>query len=111
AIGQGDRLDQRVASRLDPQVHRVEPDEPRLRALLADPPLQIRLDVREEQDIRPARSLGELGLAVREYPQPRLHRAAVVQVPAVLPTPEERLSASDVFDVRRVNSTTAQDVI
>ena len=87
-----DRAHQRVARGLDPEVHRVEAGQPRVLALLAHLPLQVRLDVGQEQHVGAARLLGQLRVEVAEHVQLRVVGVAHVQVPLVLAAPEEGLA-------------------
>ena len=101
---------ERVARDVDPQVHRVERDEARLRQLRAHVALQVGLDVRQEQHVAGARALGQLRLEALEHAQLRVERLARVQVPAVLAAPEERLAAGDALDVGDVDAALAHHV-
>ena len=107
---EADRLHERVAGDLDPQVHRVKRGKPRARALRANGPLQIGLDIRQEQDLAFPGGERELGLEMLEHAQARLERLPAVEVPAVLPGPEERLPARDVLDVADIDAAAAQHV-
>ena len=90
---------QLVAGDVDPQVHRVQSHEARAVALLADLELKAGLDVGQEQDLRSARGLGQLGREVLEHVQLRVERLAAVQIPAVPALPEERPAAGHALDV------------
>jgi len=109
AVDAADDLDQLVPGDVDPQIHRIQCDEPGVGALLADLELQSRLDVGEEQNLRGARRGRELGLEVLEHVQLGVKRLTRVEVPAVLALPEERLAAGDTLDVVDLGATGAQD--
>ena len=104
AVDLRDRLDQRVARGLDPQVHRVERDKPCVRALLSDVALEVGLNVGQEEHVRGSRSLRQLRAEVREDVELCVERGPLVQVPAVLASPEERASPRHLLDVIRVHA-------
>ena len=103
-VDRADRRDERVARRVDPEVHRVEADEPGAGALLAHLELEVGLDVGEEQRLRGLRLLRELRLEVAEHVQLRVVGVGDVEVVVVVAAPEERLAAGDVLDVVGVDA-------
>ena len=72
AVHRGERAAQGRLRDLDPQVHRVHGHEAGARALLAHLPLQVGLDVGQEQDVGVARRRGQLGLEVLEHVEVRV---------------------------------------
>ena len=108
AVDQRDGLEQVVARRLDPQVHRVEGDEARPLALRADAALEVGLDVGEEQHVACPGARAQLGIECLEHSEPGVERRARVQVPPVLTRPEEGLAAAHVLDVVRAGATDPQ---
>ena len=99
AVDERDHLEQLVARDVDPQVHRIEGDEPRVGALLADLELEPRLDVGQKQHLGRAGRRRQLGLEVLEHVELGVQRLTGVEVPAVAALPEERLAARDALDV------------
>jgi hypothetical protein len=82
--------------------------KPRPRALLADPALQVGLDVGQEEHVAVLGGLGELGLERLEDVELRHERLARVEVAGVDARPEEGLAPLDVLDVVRVRPARAQ---
>ena len=106
---QRDRLEQRLARRLDPVVHRVEPGDDGARALLADATLKVGLDVREEGDPRRSRAGGKHRVEAREHVQLRVDRLRDLHVRVVATCPEERPVAGDLLDVFDVDPARLED--
>jgi hypothetical protein len=104
-------LDQRVARLLDPEVHGVERRGLDVAALLTHVALEVRLDVRQEEQIAVARALGQLRREVAEHVQLRVERLGGAHVPLVLARPEERLAAPDVLDVVGDHAVAAEHVV
>jgi hypothetical protein len=96
---------------LDPQVHRVQADDARIRALLAHLALQVGLDVGQEDHVRRPGRPRQLGLPVGEHVELRVVGVAGVEVVLVLARPEEGLAARDVLDVVDVDAARAQHVV
>jgi len=109
AVDLGDRVDERLAGDVDPQVHRVQGDPRRRLALPTDVELQDREDVGEKQDVALPRGPRQLRIERLEDVEVGLERLARVHVLAVDAAPEERLAALDVLDVLGVDVAAVQD--
>ena len=108
AVDLGDRRQQRVLGRVDPEVHRVQAAEARAVALGADLALQVGLDVGEEEGVGRLRLRGELRLELAEDAELGVLGVGDVEVVLVAAAPEERLAALDPLDVAGLHAAALQ---
>ncbi len=110
AVDGGDRLHERLAGDLDPQVHRVERGETRAAALLADRALQVGLDVGEEQHLALARRGESLGSNCSKTPSRVSSVSRLLRSQPYSPAQKNVSPAGDMLDVADVDPAGAQHV-
>ena len=98
AVDLADHVHQGVAGGVDPEVHRVESDEPGAGRLRSHLPLQVRLDVAEEEHLRRARLLAQLRDEVGEDVELGVVGVGDVHVVVVVAAPEEGPAAGHLLD-------------
>ena len=103
-----DRVNERLARRVDPVVHRIHRDEPRARALVAYLALDAGLDVGEEEDVGVAGRGRQLRLEVREDIQLGRLCVRAVEVEVVVAAPVERAPAGDLLDIGGIDAPLVQ---
>src|SRR5581483_2735950 len=98
-----DRFLQRLARGIDPQIHRVESNQFRIRNLFANAALQIRLDVTEKNQTGILRAFGQLWLKTGKDIQMRVERMRNIQIVFVFPEPAKSFSVGNDFQIARID--------